>query len=356
MSRGGAHFTSEELVRVLSHYDVGVIHQAKAISAGNRRAPKVALVSGKGKFLLKHRPRGKDDLDRVGFAHTIQLHLSSRGFPVPPLVRTRDDSSTVLHLDNHLYELFRFVSGSRYDGSPKATTDTGRQLARFHRHLAGFEHDDSLSGGSFHDSASVRRHLRTIGSRSSSRVFGQVAGGSLMSQGRLSEKGVARALMAHYNDSSVRVNALGYESWREQVVHGDWHPGNMLFERSRVIAVLDFDLVKIAPPITDVANALLQFSIVGGRPNPADWPDYFDQDKLVQLLGGYRQETELEANQIESLVDLMIETMIAEAVLPIAATGFFGHLSGQDFLKMILRKARWLDKNRQELNPHLSQL
>ena len=45
----------------------------------------------------------------------------------------------------------------------------------------------------------------------------------------------------------------------------------------------------------------------------------------------------------------MIETMIAEAVLPIAATGFFGHLSGLDFLQMIRRKAQWLDKNREKL-------
>jgi hypothetical protein len=45
----------------------------------------------------------------------------------------------------------------------------------------------------------------------------------------------------------------------------------------------------------------------------------------------------------------MIETMIAEAVLLIAATGFFGHLHGADFLLMIRRKADWLNKNRDKL-------
>jgi hypothetical protein len=45
----------------------------------------------------------------------------------------------------------------------------------------------------------------------------------------------------------------------------------------------------------------------------------------------------------------MIETIIAEAVLPVAATGFFGNLSGMDFLKMIHRKAEWMDKNREKL-------
>jgi len=160
--------------------------------------------------------------------------------------------------------------------------------------------------------------------------------------------------MKLYNESSVRINELGFDSWQHQVVHGDWHPGNMLFSKHKLAAVLDFDSVKIAPPLTDLANGMLQFSIVGGRPNPKDWPDYFDQDKLVQFLNGYRRVINLDKNKLDSLLDLMIETMIAEAVLPIVATGFFGHLSGVDFLKMILRKANWLNKNRKELTKLVS--
>jgi hypothetical protein len=41
--------------------------------------------------------------------------------------------------------------------------------------------------------------------------------------------------------------------------------------------------------------------------------------------------------------------MIAEAILPVAATGFFGNLSGLDFLRMIQRKTEWLDENRDKL-------
>ena len=58
---------------------------------------------------------------------------------------------------------------------------------------------------------------------------------------------------------------------------------------------------------------------------------------------------DLDKHKLNSLLDLMVETMIAEAVLPIAATGFFGSLRGTDFLRMILRKARWIDTNRQTL-------
>jgi len=336
MPKGGAHFSSEELVLVLSHYDIGLIHQVKPLSAGSRRAPKMVIISERGKFLLKRRPKGKDDLYRVAFAHAVQTHLAKRSFPVTSLVPTRDENNTILQLDNHIYEFFEFVSGFRYDGSTEATVDAGRQLGNFHRYLADFACEWEPLKGSFHDSTMVRRHLKTVGSD-------KMAG----SGKKLQE--TAEILMTLYNASGVHVNELGFDSWDQQVIHGDWHPGNMLFAEHKLKAVIDFDSTKLAPAVTDLANGMLQFSIVGDRPNPADWPAYLDQAKLVQFLNGYRQVIDMNRDRAESLLDLMIETMIAEAVLPVAATGFFGNLSGVDFLNMIRRKAEWIDKNRDVL-------
>jgi homoserine kinase type II len=341
MPRGGAHFSSEELAQVLSHYDIGVIHRAKPLSAGNRRAPKMVITSERGKFLLKRRPKGKDDLYHVAFAHAIQSRLSEMEFPLAPLMTTCDEKNTILHLNNHIYELFEFVTGSRYNGSAEATADTGRQLANFHRYLTDFAEKWKPPGGSFHDSSTVRTQLKTTGT--------EKAAGKDKTLQRTAE-----TLMALYNASSIRVSELGFDSWPEQIVHGDWHPGNMLFSNSKLTAVLDFDSVKIASTVTDLANGMLQFSIVGNRPNPADWPNYLDQAKLVQFLNGYRKVIALDENQLNSLLDLMIETMIAESILPVAATGFFGNLSGLDFLRMIQRKAKWLDENRDKLTQAIS--
>ena len=346
MPRGGAHFSSEELVRILSHYDVGVIHQIKSLSGGNRRAPKMVVISEQGKFLLKRRPRGKDDLYRVAFAHAVQTHLTENAFPVTTLLATRSDNNTILQLNSHIYEFFKFVSGTRYDGSPEATIDAGRQLADFHHHLADFAHEFKPLQASFHDSSTVRTHLRTIGSDRTARPSGKL-------------QAAAEALTILYNESSIQANQLGFDSWPQQVIHGDWHPGNMLFSNGKVAVVLDFDSIRIAPAVVDLANGMLQFSIVGGRPDPADWPDYFDRDKLQQFLRGYKERAVnetvlLDEYKLQALVDLMIETMIAEAVLPIAATGFFGHLHGTDFLLMIRRKAEWLSKNRDQLTELIS--
>lgn len=339
MPRGGAHFKSEELVKVLSYYNIGIIHKANSLSAGNRKAPKVIVSAEKGKFLLKRRPKGKDDFYHVSFTHSVQNHLSRKGFPVAILIKTCE-GNTILQLDGHIYELYRFITGSRFKGSAEETIDAGRQLAKLHKLLTDFAGEFKPVKGIFHDSRTVRRHLKLLGAEKNN------AGNAKM-------KKIADKLMIHYNNASVQVNELGYDSWPEQVIHGDWHPGNILFTGKKVAAVLDLDSVRFAPAVADLANGLLQFSIVGGRPNPADWPDYFDQAKMVQFLEGYRDVIKLDKPRLEALIDLMIETMIAEAVLPIAAAGFFGHLSGSDFLKMIERKTNWLHKNRDKIKQAL---
>jgi len=336
MPRGGANFASEELVRVLSHYDVGVVHRVRSLPAGNRRAPKVIVHADKGTFLLKRRPRGRDDMKRVAFAHAVQRHLAARGFPVTSLVATGDERKTVLNVDNHIYELFAFVTGSRCDGSAEATTDAGRQLAHLHVCLRDFAHDYEPFQGSFHDSATVHQHLQMI--RTDKRA------GSLQRAAAVTE-----SLVIRYDRSSNRVDRVGYACWKRQVIHGDWHPGNLLFSDRKVVGVVDFDSIRIAPPVTDLANGMLQFSILGASPDPAQWPDAFDEERLLQFLSGYREVVPLSKRKLYGLVDLMIEAMIAEAVLPVAATGFFGDHSGLDFLRMIVRKTKWLRRHRKAL-------
>jgi homoserine kinase type II len=332
----GAALTSQELALVLSRYDIGIIQQIKPLIGGNKRAPKQIIISDTGRYLLKRRAKGKEDRLRVEFAHAVQNHLNEKNFPVSKLVPVRNANNTFLELDNHLYELFEFANGVRFDGSSESVIDAGSVLAGFHGFLRDFSYQPMPHKGSFHNCRSVREHLKKI----SSEKHGHV---------EQSLRRIVESLMTMYNNSSINVNQLGFDDWAGQIVHGDWHPGNMLFAGGKIIAVLDFDSLKIAPVITDIANGALQFSIIGGKPDPAEWPDHLDREMFAGFIYGYCRVNMLDEKQLKTLPDLMIETLIAEAVLPIAATGFFVNFSGADFLKMIHRKCLWLDKNRQAL-------
>ena len=53
--------------------------------------------------------------------------------------------------------------------------------------------------------------------------------------------------------------------------------------------------------------------------------------------------------ELEIIPWLMIEAMVAESVLPIAATGSFGRIEGYGFLQMIERKVRWVHAHMEQL-------
>jgi Ser/Thr protein kinase RdoA (MazF antagonist) len=337
--KGRAHFSNRELAVVLSHYDIGIIQNLRPLTAGNPRAPKVVVVSDRGVYVLKRRPHGKDELVRVGLAHAIREHLLRKGYPVAAMVRTRDHGHTFTTSDNHVYELFEFISGSRYDGSVQAVEDSGRRLAEFHSSLRDFTSEYKPLSGSFHNSEIVRRHLSII------------APAAAVDNEPLAD--VTRQLLQIYDAAAAKVSAGGFAGWPDVFTHGDWHPGNIMFDGQKVRVVLDLDHVRLAPSQMDLANGLLQFSIVGGSPDPAMWPDQLDLGKFAGFVRGYRSVLSTEGCE-PILPDLMIETMIAEAVTPIAATGSFGHMSGLEFLKMILRKCLWIESSRSRLQEALA--
>jgi homoserine kinase type II len=152
-------------------------------------------------------------------------------------------------------------------------------------------------------------------------------------------------LLAGYRKGAQSVQSLGIDNWPKQIVHADWHPGNMLFRDNRVVAVIDYDSARLLPRIIDVANGALQFSIIGGDDDVSKWPDYLDESRFKRFLRGYDEVMLLSQAEIRTIPLLMIEALIAEAVFPIAATGSFGKVDGMPFLQMVQRKIVWIQKS-----------
>jgi homoserine kinase type II len=330
-------FAPSELAVVLSHYDLGVIHSAKEFARGSRRSPKLLLSSDSGRFLLKRRAQGRDDPRRVEFAHALARHLRTRRFPAPTLHETRDGAATVLALDGRVYELFEFVDGERFSGSLDETMHAGRTLARFHRAIEGLESAWLPPPGGYHNADAVRSGLNAVPSTAASHdsVIGHEA--ELLA--------LAQRLHECYDEAAEAAQNCGLRDMPVWIVHGDWHPGNVLFREGRVCAVLDFDSVRRGPQLLDVANGMLQFSILRGSGDPEHWPDFFDQPRMRRFLMGYASREPLEPAHRRAIPHLMIESLIGECVVPIAATGSFGRMPGFGVLQMVHRKVGWISEN-----------
>jgi len=325
-------FGAEELAICLSHYDLGIISSITEFARGSRRSPKSIIECDKGRYLFKRRVRGREDAAKVAFTHQIQLMLAAQNFPLPHLLGTRPDNNSMLLLGGAIYEMFEYIQGTNYDASLEATNSSGRILGLYHKLLTGFRSDYRPPTGSYHNQPAiqqaVRNSIRNLPAE-------KLPAADVMST-------VVQNLDDAYRECAAQANNLGLDKWGLQIVHGDWHPGNMLFRDKHVVAVIDYDTARSQQRVIDLANGALQHSIIGGGDDPARWPEYVDENRFKRFLRGYDSVNVVSVAELKAIPYLMCEAMIAEAVLPIAATGSFGRMEGFPFLQMIDRKVKWI--------------
>ncbi|MCD4824278.1 MAG: phosphotransferase [Phycisphaerae bacterium] len=337
-------FGAEELATCLSHYDLGIIYSIKEFARGSRRAPKTVITCERGKFLFKRRQKGANNIEKIAFTHQIQLVLAAKNFPLPHLLGTRDENNSMLVMGDRIYEMQEYISGSGFDGTCESTQEGGHALGLYHKLLQDFEGAWEPPTASYHNAKAIHQSiLKTLNVLKPQDLAGHNIVDSI------------KFLGAAYQKSAESVNKLGLREWPPQIVHGDWHPGNMLFRDKMVVAVIDYDTARLQQRVIDLANGALQFSILGGGDSPLEWPTHLEMSRFKRFLHGYDSVNVVTTDELRAIPFLMCEAMIAEAILPIASTGGFGRFDGSQFLTMIRKKVEWIYTHLKEISGALSQ-
>lgn len=331
-------FSLAESVRVLSHYDLGVISRVREYRRGSRRAPKLRITTERGEYLLKRRAPGRDDPGRVAFVHGLIEALAAMDYPIARLHPTRR-GHTAVELDGRWYELFEFIEATGYPATVEAAADAGARLAALHALSSRLPVHQTAPVGSFHNAAAAEVALR------------QIPAAVAAVEHDVDEEDLARTcklLSRGYREAAHRAEHSGLSLMSHVVNHGDWHPGNVLYNNGRVVAVIDFDSARYEPRVVDLANGVLQFTMLMGDPSdPTGWPEGFDGARIDGFLRGYDESARaagrpLGKAELASLPWLMIEALLVESVVPIAATGSFASIRGSAFLQMVERKIDWI--------------
>lgn len=332
----------QDLAIVLSRYSIGSIDNISDYRKGSRRAAKMIIHTSSGKYLLKRRAFGRDDYSQVIFAHAVQKRLAQHRFPVAGLVQTRNEETLVKHEDR-IYELFGFIHGKRFDKSNPAAAESGRILAHFHDILLDFPEEPSVKKMLYHQ----KRKVLSVISELNDALTKAEPDSQLEGIGNTLE-----FLLDQYKKSHAIIESAGFSSLSKCIVHGDWHPGNMLYKDGEIIAVLDFDSLRWSPRVTDIANGALQFSMRMGDVEDVDqWPETFRGHTIQSLVQSYDQFTKKPITEAERTIipALMMEALIVESIIPIHKTGSFGRIRGSSFLRMVERKLRWLEPRTQRV-------
>lgn len=329
---------------MLSHYRTGVIRSIQRFRRGSASSPKLLIDCEAGKLVLKRRRDTQATPERVAFAHELQRRLLDTGFPLPPLIPVGDAAQqheqqqrTSLVLGGRVYEAFRFLEGEGYARTPGQTAAAGAALARFHAAAAGLPTDAPPRLPSFHANPATRHAC--------------APGGALHD----ADADTAAQLARLYDAAQAAADDRGVADWPEQTLHGDWHPGNMLFQGDQLVAAIDYDTARLGPRAFDLASAALQFSLTFKPGDPASWPAETDHERFVQFLSGYEQPAReqpaaagdpaqglISRAELDALPALMVEALITELAGVVTATGSFAGHPPAVMARTVARKARWI--------------
>lgn len=346
-----SRFDPGELRRVIAAFPLTGVREIREFAAGSRQAPKVRIVADEGDFLLKRRTARPDLIARATFNHQLQLHLEAHGVPVARLVGTTDDNKSMLLEDGQVYEMFHWVEGRRMVKAAQEAVNAGRMLGRIHLEARRLDWTEPPPMPGFHAAAQVNSAFE--------RLEAAILGADPdVDRSSLCE--VVSRLAERCHGAAQRVEAAGWAALPAQPIHGDWHPGNVLFTPEKptrrrpgaVRAVIDFDASRVEPRLVDVANGLLHFGMRSDRAvSPAAWPTSLSPRRMRAFAEGWKAVLDDPiAEEGQMLPALMIECLIAESVVPIARTGSFATVPGYSFLEMVAKKAEWIDSVSSEIS------
>lgn len=301
-------FTPREIDAVLGRYELGEVRAVREAALGTPASPKAVVDCARGALLLKRRARGVDAPELVAFTHELLLACLAAGVCVPPLVGTRDGNNSMVQADGRVYELSVFIEGTPDPRTPAAAERAGALLAELHRAM------DAARG-------------RT--------AWPAPVEAAVIDPGRVGRAG-AGGVDAEIADAvrGVLARAVAFAAGTTQaLVHGDWHPGNLLFRGDEPVAVCDFDHARLGAREREVAQGLAQFSLTRGDTgrDPASWPAAADLERLAAHWRGYRAGG--------GRADAAVVAGLLPGVLMEEGLG----ASDPRAVWLVLRKAQWLE-------------
>ena len=310
---GRERFSAREFDEVLSCYALGRIDSVREVALGTPASPKAVVECARGRMLLKRRARGVDAPGVVAFGQSVMLGCLRAGVCVPPLVGTRDHNNSMVQIDDRVYELFVYIEGRPDPRTAAAAERAGRLLGELHAAMDGV-----MRAG--------------VG-------WAAPAEGAPIDPGRADRAGLDREIAGPVRGLLGRVAAFG-AGGEAALVHGDWHPGNVIFRGDEPVAVCDFDNTRMGSREREVAQGLAQFSLVRAAPGepPARWAGEADLERLAAHWRGYVASAP-SALDPRRVVGLMPGVLMEEAIGS-------GHA---EVVWAVLRKAQWLEDRRDEL-------
>ncbi len=338
-----------ELKESVRYYDIGVLTAYEQNQHGHVNTSYAIQTVAEGQtrryFVRKYQPQTQKA--EIIFEHSIIKHLLEKNFGlVARVLRTREDPTYVqAGHGGRFYAIFDFLPGDdKYTWvnplcSRQELQNAAAVLARFHHAVADLQPQGQRR------QAPITVLLPSIADNVAQRIQQAVRQGS-----RQVGNTVFDAYLKTLDDipSSIRrtLRALARQHIKRQVIHCDYHPGNLKFQGNRVTGLFDFDWSKIDARCFDVALALVYFCAAWHKDGR------LELERAATFSNAYQSAAPhpLNATELQILPHMICAGNFY--VLHWTISDFYSNLAGQAnpheyllYLQHNTRLARWLQAN-----------
>lgn len=227
---------TRDIKQILRHYHIG--HLTNVVgSLGGIFCANMKIRTTRGEYVVRVLP-GFASSNHIVYERHISNLLRKAGVPAVEYVLSTHEKPYSRWAGRKV-EITRFVESEPFTGTSRQVISSGATLRRFHRALRHAE-DGPKPKWSNHPSEYRMRH-----------------GLQQMNDMRDMLDGDAIDQLQHLYRRVLRKWANVKQGLPTTIIHGDWHPWNLLYKSSgQVSCVLDFDFIRRAPRLNDVGYAL----------------------------------------------------------------------------------------------------
>ncbi len=240
-----------------------------------------------GKKLLCKYLEGADE-GRLSSLLAILEFCRKKGAKVPALAPSDSGREICTH-GQGLFYLRAFHEGGYFSGGMGELEDFASSLAKLHHILKACTLEYPLS-------APQKTHLRKYVHPKPEELerIRSAAGSSHADVDRLFLANFD-FLKSEYASDAGRERGIDRSRIREQYVHGDLHPLNVIFNGGRTEAILDFDGLSHGALAYDVSFACFRFAMYGGKDSMADMKTAAARARV--FLGAYEAKNPLDKEE-----------------------------------------------------------
>ncbi|MCJ7796596.1 MAG: phosphotransferase, partial [Thermoleophilia bacterium] len=239
------------LHEILASYEIGEVYEIHV--AGGTAGKCWRVNASTACYFLRCRGTRTSSREAMQFDHGLRRHLLAEGIPTAAPIAAASGDTWVL-ADGRAFDLYPFVEGHSFGRSRTELIDAAQVLARLHRVAA-----DYSARGSYNPIPTQFANAAPEVSGSERMDDPEVM---LAAFEHLARHDPALACaVEHARRLSQAYDASVYRALPRWLIHGDYHPGNLLYSSSgRVAGVFDFDWACEHTRSRDLADGVYYFA------------------------------------------------------------------------------------------------